>query len=57
MRTKRPTPEQGRFRANHRMSMIMQHVDRLADYERATVSAQARERRREFGIHNTAAPS
>jgi deoxyribodipyrimidine photolyase-related protein len=46
-----------RFRGNRRMSMIMQHVDRLADDERAAVSAQARERRREFGIHSTAAPS
>lgn len=46
-----------RFRGNRRMSMMMKHVDRLADDERAAVSAQAQERRREFGIHNPAAPS
>lgn len=46
-----------RFRGNRRMRMIMRHVDRLTDDERATVIAQARERRREFGIQCPAAPS
>jgi len=46
-----------RLRGNRRMSMILPHVDRLADDERAAISAQAQRRCREFGIHSTAAPS
>ncbi len=46
-----------RFRDNPRMSRILPQVDHLPDDARAAIAAQARERRREFGINNTATPS
>ncbi|MFN0137885.1 MAG: cryptochrome/photolyase family protein [Phycisphaerae bacterium] len=45
-----------RFRGNRRMSMILKHVDRLTDDERAAIAAQAQKLRQEFGIHSKAAP-
>ncbi len=45
-----------RFRGNRRMSMVLQHVDRMTAEERAAVCAWANRRRREFGIRGVLRP-
>ena len=46
-----------RFRSNRRMSMMLRNFDRLTDEERASVSAWANQRRREFGIQGANSPA
>jgi len=46
-----------RFQKHRRMSLLLRQVHRLADDERAAISARAEDLRQEFGIGSAAAPA